>query len=400
MFKRFILFTAVLLWLPLSAVLADELTLRKDAPERYVVKKGDTLWDLSGNYLTKPWLWPKLWRLNPQIKNPHLIYPGDVISLSFDAQGQPLLSINTRVVKLSPKKRTTLKSATAIPTLPLKLILPYLSYEQSLDNQHLESLPYVLGADDNNKNWLSGQILYVNAPLKMGTTYAIYHKGEAYTNIDSSKPLGYQTVMVGTASVIRPGNNQGEPAAIKVLTSNSEIKAGDKVLPAIEGQSLPVFFKMSKPDIPLDATIIASPQRYRQFAKYDVVVLNTGLAHQAKVGHILDIYHQSTTVLDLDERPRYYQDASRFQKLEGLIKSGSDEYGIDRVMLDMPKEKIGELMIFKVYRNISYALITTASKPARVGDTTYRSLEKIVPAVEEEPTKNLHDWFYSGTGLK
>jgi hypothetical protein len=420
MFNRLITLITLLV-MPLQTI-GDVLTVRKDAPQRYVVKKGDTLWDLSGIYLTDPVLWPKLWRFNPQIKNPHLIYPGDVIGLTYDAQGVPILSINSKVIRLSPKKRITPKSKIAIPTLPLKLIRPYLTYDQSLDGQYLDTLPYLLGSDGSNKKWIDGQILYVNEPLKNPGNYAIYRKGQAYTNIGKKRPLGYQTELVGIAKLLRTGDDNGEPAAIKVTTALSEIKAGDKVLPINEGQSLPVFFKMAKPQVLIEATIIASPEHYRQFSHYDVVVLNAGLAQQAQVGNLLDIYHQSPLVIDTNKLPKYYDDASTFERFASDIEQDDEQYtseetavaeesavavakteedGDDEVatpakkmLRHMPKEKIGQLMIFKVYQNISYALIITTSKPAVVGDTTFVSLKRQTPEVSDEAGPEQNPWFF------
>ena len=189
MFKRWlVLFTTVLFTI---AAHADVLNIRENAPQRYVVKKGDTLWDLSAIYLDQPWQWPKLWGWNPQIENPHLIYPGDVLSLTYDADGQPRLSINSKVIKLSPKIHTRVKSKQAIPTLPLRLIRPYISYEQSLEGEYLDSLPYVMGSTENSKTWIAGQRIYVNQPLDSKQTYAIYRKGQAYINPDDGESLGY-----------------------------------------------------------------------------------------------------------------------------------------------------------------------------------------------------------------
>lgn len=367
MFKRFIVLLLTTL-IPVTA-LADTLQIRDNAPNRYVVKKGDTLWDLSAIYLTKPWLWPKLWRINPQIKNPHLIYPGDVLSLTFDAQGEPQLTINRKVIKLSPKTRKTLKTKEAIPTLPLRSIRPYISYEQSLDGEYLDNLPYIMGSTENSKNWISGQVLYVSHTLDADKTYAIYRKGQAYTNPDDDEPLGYETALVAIAKVVRPGDGQGNPAALKVTKAITEIKAGDKVIPANEGQVLPAFFKITKPDASLEATIIASPSNYREYSKYDIVVLNVGLSSQVKVGNMLDIYHRSPSVVNDPDDPKYLEDSSRFEKMKGRVMALSTD-GSGRV-LQMPREKIGELMIFKVYDKLSYAFVTAASRPIRVGDTTH-----------------------------
>lgn len=347
---------------------ADVIKIRPGAPDRYVVKKGDTLWDLSGIYLSKPWLWPKLWGLNPQIKNPHLIYPGDVINLTYDAQGNPRLTINRKVKKLSPRKRIKLKNQQPIPTLPLRAIRPYITYEQSLSAEYLDSLPYVMGANVNSKNWIDRQIVYVNQPLDPAQTYAIYRKGQAYTNLDDDEPLGFETILVGTATVLRAGTGPADPAALKVKNSINEIKAGDKILPVGEGQTLPAFFKISLPQIALEATIIASPSNYREYSKYDVVVINRGDKDQVKVGNVLDIYHRSPMVVNDPENPRYLEDSSRFARITGdWIAPSEDGTG---TLLEMPQEKIGQLMVFKVYENLSYAFITKAARPIRVGDTT------------------------------
>jgi hypothetical protein len=366
MFKRFI----VLLTITFISVaaLADVLKVRKGAPQSYTVKKGDTLWDLSAIYLNKPWLWPQLWKINPQINNPHLIYPGNIISLTYNAQGEPQLSINSNVIRLSPKKRFILPEKAPIPTLPLRTIRPYITYEQSLDGNYLDSLPYVMGSTENSKNWIDRQTLYINTQLDPATTYAIYRKGEAYTNPEDNEPLGYETALVATVKVLRPGNLKGEPAAVRVITAITEIKAGDKVLPANEGQTLPVFFKITRPDVDLNAIIIASPSNFREYSKFDVVVLNTGSNNQAKVGNVLDIYHRSPTVVNDPNKPRYLEDSSRFAKIIGSMIDPSENGS--GALLQMPNEKIGQLMIFKVYEKLSYALVTAAKKPIRIGDTT------------------------------
>jgi hypothetical protein len=148
----------------------------------------------------------------------------------------------------------------------------------------------------------------------------------------------------------------------------TEIRAGDKVLPANEGQTLPAFFKITKPDGPLDATIIASPSNFREYSKYDVVVLNAGHNSQAQVGHILDVYHRSPPVVNDPDDPKYLEDSSRFAKIIGQMTQLSEDG--KGTIVKMPREKIGEVMIFKVYDNISYAFVTAAKRPIRIGDTT------------------------------
>ena len=141
---------------------ADELTLNKNAPKSYIVKKGDTLWDISGIFLNQPWLWPKLWRLNPDINNPHLIYPGDELRLVFDEKGQPMLVRGKPELKWSPRARVQLKDQSAISSLPLDVISPYIQYGSVLSEDEIEKLPYVLGSDEGYKSSIDGFNVYVN----------------------------------------------------------------------------------------------------------------------------------------------------------------------------------------------------------------------------------------------
>ena len=144
---------------------ADVLTLNPDAPKSYIVKKGDTLWDISGLFLKQPWLWPKLWRINPEINNPHLIYPGDELRLVFDMQGQPMLVKGKPELKWSPKVRTQLKDQNPINTLPLHVIAPFMRYDSIKTEQELAALPYVLGSDEGYKSSINGFKVYVNQDL-------------------------------------------------------------------------------------------------------------------------------------------------------------------------------------------------------------------------------------------
>ncbi|SFC50227.1 LysM peptidoglycan-binding domain-containing protein [Pseudoalteromonas denitrificans] len=350
--------------------IADILKVKNNAPEQYVVKKGDTLWDISAIYLEQPWLWPKLWRFNPQIDNPHLIYPGDTLSLVYDADGRPMLVMNQKYKKLSPHGRKVMKKDGAIPTLPLELIRPYLTYEQALDEEYMAKQPYVLGGNDNVKNLITGHILYIKGNLVRSKYYGIYRKGEAYIDPKTDEPLAHEAILVGTARAFRNGDiDNGIPASVRVKNAKREIHAGDFLIPAMEGQSLPAFFSLTKPEKQVDGSIIASTTKLREFSKLDIVVLNLGKKDKLKAGHILDIRRQSPTVVDSGDGPKYLEDSSRFAKMAATAKDlfGS-EPSADNTLWKMPKEKVGELMVFKVYNNLSYALVTGTLRPIRVGD--------------------------------
>lgn len=368
---------AALLFCLTTTASADILAIKPDAPKSYTVKQGDTLWDISGLYLQQPWLWPQLWKLNPQVENPHLIYPGDVLSLSYDKDGQPVLTVNGSALKvspsdsaaapgqgirkLSPQARKSLKNVKAVTTIPLMMIRPFLTYEQSLSAEQIDSLPYVLGADDHVKNASQGHILYVRGQLQQDAAYGIYRKGKAYVDPQTEEILGYETILVGTARAFRAGGTEvNVPASVAVIDVKQEIRQGDRVIPAADGQSLPAFFMMRKPEQPIAGTIIDTTSDLREFSSWDIVVLNKGQQDGVKAGYMFSISRQSPAVVDSSRGPVYMSDASKYQKIMG---------GIDGDRIDMPKEQIGELMVFKVAERTSFAIVTGTKKPIRVGDS-------------------------------
>jgi len=348
---------------------ADVLKIKKDAPKQYVVKKGDTLWDISGIYLDEPWLWPELWQMNPQIDNPHLIYPGDALALIYDADGNPRLVINKGYRKLSPQGRITPKGRNAITTLPLEMIKPYISYEQAINSDDIKGKPYILGANENTKTQTLGHILYVKGDLQVHKAYAIYHKGDPYTDLNG-EVLATRASYVGIARAFRAGDeHNGVPSSLRVESVKREIQQGDFLMPAMEGQMLPAYFDIHRPSEPVTGNIIASPRQVREFSTMDVVVLNLGSEQNIEAGHVLDLERQSPTVIDGPRGPRYPEDSSKYEKLlsdvSQLFGSESDE---ESTTWTMPKEKVGELIVFKVYDKVSYALITKNQHPIRIGD--------------------------------
>ncbi|MCG7551142.1 LysM domain-containing protein [Pseudoalteromonas sp. Of7M-16] len=349
--------------------IADTLTVKSDAPKRYVVKKGDTLWDISSLYLNSPWKWPELWQQNPQINNPHLIYPGDILSLGVDEHGNPVLIIDKGVRKLSPNVRIIEAKGSAIPTLPLSLLEPYLSYDQALDKGDIDAFPIILGSNKNFKMSVTGHLLYVKGDLTRGGNYGIYRQGKPYK--DGLRTLAYETMLVGTARALETGDiADGVPSTVKVETVKREIKAGDFVMPLSQGQDHKANFKMSKPSQGVEGEIIASSNQHREFGPMSVVVLNVGSKQRLVEGNILDIFRQSPTVVERDGTPKYIEDSSSLDKLIGDVGSWFGEGNSENsTVWHMPSEKVGELMLFKVYDNISYAMVLKTSHPIQVGDS-------------------------------
>jgi hypothetical protein len=341
--------------------LADQLKINEDAPKTHVVVKGDTLWDISAIFLEQPWLWPKLWRLNPEINNPHLIYPGDIITLVFDENGQPMLVLEPvkASYKWSPTIRQKSKDDSAIRLLPLEVIAPFIKYDHLFSAEQLEKLPYVIGSDEGYKSSINGFKVYVNQDLDLAKTYAIYNKGEEIIDPETSQSLGFYVDLVATGQALRTGNmNENEPATIKVSTAKREIRAGDYVVPVHEGQMFPSVFTMKEADKSLRGSIVKASGKGREFGKLEVVMINRGTEHKVTIGDVMAIKRLSPGVVDTSTGPEYTAETSRWNRL--LTSDGSD--------YKMPEESLGELMVFKVYQQASMALILRTEKPARLQD--------------------------------
>jgi len=343
--------------------LADQLKINDDAPKTYVVVKGDTLWDISAVFLEQPWLWPKIWRLNPEINNPHLIYPGDVISLVFDKQGEPMLVLESNKVKpsykWSPKIRQKSKDDSSIKLLPLEVIAPFIKYEHLFSAEQLEQLPYVIGSDEGYRTSVNGFKVYVNKNLEVSRAYAIYNKGEEIIDPETEESLGFYVDLVATGQALRRGNmSENEPATLKVSTAKREIRSGDYVVPVHEGQMLPSVFTMKAADRSFRGSIVKAVNNGREFGKLDVVMINRGLDDQVTVGDVMSIKRLSSGVVETSSGPKYIEEAPRWNRL--LASDGSD--------YKMPEELLGELMVFKVYQQASMALILRTEKPARLDD--------------------------------
>lgn len=359
-------------------LVAGELKLKADAPALYQVKAGDTLWDIAGLYLQHPWLWPNLWKLNPQVNDPHLIYPGDELQLQFNADGQPQLRLNTQpmaassldsaqryssagsAIKLTPKVRRLAKSIQAVPSIALAGIEPFLSEEQLVSEEQLQTLPYVLGGQQNVKNSVSGHLLYVQGELDQTQRYGIYRQGEAYQDPQTGELLGYEAVLMAEAKVLPPALvDEQYISRVEVQKSRREVKQGDRLLPMRELSVYPEFFQLQSPETQVSGVIVDSASEWREFAKGEIVLLNQGQKSQLQPGHLLGIFRQSPAVVDFGDKPSYPEDSDKLQRILHEIVGSADE---------MPTELVGQLMIVKVSERSSFAMILRTEQPVRVGD--------------------------------
>jgi hypothetical protein len=320
------------------------------APERYTVVRGDTLWDIAGKFLQDPWFWPEIWQVNPQIENPHLIYPGDVISLVY-VDGRPQLRLErggvaalppgTPTDRLSPRVRVE-PLGQAITTIPYEAIAPFLSRPTVLSKDEVNAAPYILAMRNQHLVAGKGQPVYARSSdsLPNGASYAVYHVGEPYRDPDNNNVIGYEALYVGQGQII----HEGDPAKLLLTESRREVLAGDRLLPV--ETDIPLNFYPTAPSIEVEGRIVAVLDGVSRIGQFNIVVLNRGANAGLEQGHVLEVYQAGDVVYD-----RY-----------------TTEHwpGIRRVHL--PEEHAGLVLVFRVLEDISYALVTEATNEIKVAD--------------------------------
>jgi nucleoid-associated protein YgaU len=322
-----------------TSLLAKEVELNPDHPQRYTVKKGDTLWDISGMFLKYPWHWPDIWYVNPQIENPHLIYPGDELSLSY-RNGKPVIEVNRgkRSVKLSPEVRETILDK-PILTIPLSAIGPFLSKPRVVGEEALDNSPYVVASADERLISGAGDYVYVKGIAdKESDTYSLFRGGKAYKDPDSGEILGYEAIYSGDAQRL----TKEDPAKVRLTYTNREIQVGDRLL-EIEDQDFDLNFIPRSPEKPLNGRIISVFDGVSQIGQYQIVVLTLGKRDGLAAGHVLSVYQAGDTVKD-------------------TVTADTKD------TVTLPDEHAGEAMVFKLYDKVSYAIIMKATTAIHLYD--------------------------------
>ncbi len=312
-------------------------------PERYVVKRGDTLWDISAMFLRDPWYWPEIWYVNPQVENPHLIYPGDVLTLVY-VDGRPQIRLERGVTagtgteRLSPRIREESLDA-AIPTIPFETIRAFLNRGQVLEQGQKEKMPYIMAVRDGFLMAGAGDDVYVRGDLEgEGTGYSVIRVGEPLIDPEDGDIVAYEGIFVGIGTIRR----SGDPATLRLIRTTREALAGNVLL--TETIDVPLQFYPRAPDTRIDATIMAVVDGVSQIGQYHVVILNRGERDGLEVGHVLTVWQAG--------------------------KETKDPYssGIIKKKVRLPDERAGTLMIFRSYDRISYGLIMEASSEMHVLD--------------------------------
>jgi hypothetical protein len=320
--------------------------LAANAPDSYVVKRGDTLWGISKVFLRDPWYWPEIWQVNPQIQNPHLIYPGDTLRLVFiDGQPQILLQRGD-AARVEPRVRSQPLEA-AITTIPYATVAAFMSKPTVLDRDQIKHAPYLLATRDLHVVMSEGDTLYARgftSPADLGTHYNVVRVGEALIDPDDNRVLGYDGIYTGSGHVTR----QGDPTTLIMTESTQESRAGDKLIPG--GVEVPLDFIPSAPRMKTNGRIIAVSHGVSIIGQYEVVVINRGARDGLAPGNVLGVFDTGPIVLDTDKKGFF----------------NLDKLGAQKVAL--PSEKTGTFMVFKTFDNISYGLIMEATNLIRVGD--------------------------------
>ena len=398
MLNKSMLLAVIIIWS--AASLADTVTVNPDHPESYVVQKGDTLWDITGRFLNEPWMWPGVWEANPQIENPHLIYPGDVVSLRYQ-DGRPILYVHrgqggkdSRYVRLSPEVRSSVKDD-AIPAIPIDAIKQFLSRPLVVTDEEMEEWPYVVSSYDQHLVAGSGNKIYVRGiPDEVnGERYAIYRKGKPFINPqkDEGLVLGYEALHVGDALL----EKTGDPASAIISRANREVLVGDRLAEESEADVNTNF--IPKPPVrDVNGNILSVIDGVSEIGQYQVVVVDLGTNEGMESGTVLGVYQSGEVVTDYiaakakeedeDEPIRFEREDtspvdSAFSAIANDIRNSYRALVVDSGALDymgrpgaipeevqLPQEFSAVLMVFRTFENLSYALVMEAQGPIHIYD--------------------------------
>ena len=321
--------------------LSETQGLRPDAPLRYVVKKGDTLWGISMRYLADAWQWPELWYVNGQLKNPHKIYPGDVLEL-YNVNGRTVLARSEDLERLSPQVRDSLLGD-GLQAISIDAIRHFLNGPRVVDLDTLNRAPYLLDfADEHIIGGANMAVFIKKLPADSPTTFATARKGMTYKDPDTGELLGYEAIPSGEVEI----RAFGDPADGMLTVSRLEVLAGDRLLP-LEANNFQANFYPHVPKQAINGKIISVYQGISEITQYQIVALNRGSKHGLEPGHVLRI----------KQAPRKIKDPV----------TGKPEV--------LPEIDSGLLMIFKVMPGISYGLIMEATRSIHILDR----VEKPVP---------------------
>lgn len=335
---------------PPAAPAAEAAVLRDDVPDRYVVVKGDTLWGISSRFLKNPWKWPDVWGINrDHIRNPHWIYPGDVIILDLSGatprlrlEGSPdggmarWLGYELQLSQLSPQMRGQALNALPIPTIPAKAIDPFLLRTMIVTPAQVTTAPVIVANTDKRVIVSAGDTAYVTGLDRgKGANWQVYRRGRMFQDPQTKEILGLEAIYLGDAAVTA----FGQVSTVHIAKANQEIAKGDRLGIAPPLQSAPYIPRA--PAKPVNGLVIAgSDDTVSEMGTYSVVIINRGARDGLETGHVLGLYHS-----------------------EGVIPTG------DARGLQLPDQQYGLILVFRVFDKMSYGLVMVARRPVHVLDS-------------------------------
>lgn len=321
---------------------ADTVTLREGHPEQHVVVKGDTLWDISAMFLRDPWRWPQIWENNPQIANPHLIYPGDVINLVY-VNGEPRLRVRrgpgADTVRITPEMRLS-PVDNAIPAIPLEKINAFLSGSRIVQEGALDDAPYVLAGAQGHIITGAGDELFARGEFdEADSVYGVYRRGEVFRDPVTKEVLGISAQDIGGVKKL---STEMDIAKMQVNRSREEIRIEDRLLPHVE-RRVTATFVPSAPPGEMRGYITAVEGGVTQVGFMDIVIVNRGEREGLREGHVLAIDRHGEKVRDRKRRE----------------------------WVQLPDERAGLLMVFRTYEKMSYGIVLRATQPLKVLDKVH-----------------------------
>ncbi len=319
-----------------SSAYADTPELADNYPDRYTVVKGDTLWGISSRFLSDPWRWPEVWQGNPQVENPDLIYPGDVLVLTF-IDGKPVLRrLRRETVKLSPKPRAT-KFSDAIPPIDPAAIEAYINSPLVTDTKELETAGYIVRGRDNRLVAGKYDQVYARSVSEESDSFRVFRPGRTFIDPVSDELLGYEAVHVGDANMLRRGDDVSRLVLTKTYT---DAGIRDRLRPIMKKQALPFFHPQAPVNDDTRGTILMTENEATELGAMSVVAVNFGEREGVRTGDVFRILSQA--------------------------KSGKDPFSGEQYTI--PEEKIGLALVFRTFEKVSYALITDSSQQVTPGD--------------------------------
>lgn len=318
----------------LHTIQPGEIIVNPAAPRTYTVQKGDTLWGIARKFLNTPWYWPEVWDKNQRIQNPHLIYPGDVLTLDY---------VNGNGNKMVPRIRI---DRGGLIGEPISTLIPFLQWPRVLDEATIKNAPYILASQDNHHLISEGETIYVKNLRNSteGERCAIFHQNKPLTDPHTGALLGYEVTYGGYGKIQRLGN----PATARVIDAKREIHAGDRLF-AQSDETRHLNIPIHAPNTKVRGEIISLYDAEAISGNHMIAVINKGQRDRIEVGHALGIYATGKTV----------RDPYQMQKLRSGAQVPQEA--------QLPPEKAATLIIYKVTDKVSYGLIMDATREVRHG---------------------------------